>query len=237
MRPKVIAFPFAGGNKYSFQPLKTELRKGGVDMIVLELPGRGARVRESFLDNMEVIVEDVFQRTVQESEGEYLLYGHSLGGLIGYLVCQRLEQEFRSLPSKLIVSGIGAPGKHSIDRYHDLPRGEFWQKVGELGGVPQDILLDTQLMDIFEPVLRSDFKAIEGYKYVPVQPLITSIDVFHGTEESLASEEIVGWHDESSGQVTIRELSGGHFFILDHYPYLAQHMTETLQTLQTSFYV
>lgn len=43
---KLIAFPFAGGNKYSFDFLRPYLKSNKMALRVLEYPGRGQRIME-----------------------------------------------------------------------------------------------------------------------------------------------------------------------------------------------
>src|SRR5690606_40893251 len=96
----------------------------------------------------------------------YAIYGHSLGSLLTYLVTIRIIREGLNKPVHLFVSGRGGP---SIPRKEpptsELPRPAFINKLRELGGFPDDLLNDEDVMNFFEPILRSDFRGVETYQY------------------------------------------------------------------------
>jgi len=79
---KIICLPFAGGNKYSYTKLKPFLNKE-IDFVTLELPGRGARSLEPLESNMDLLVQDLYRQIQPYLSSDYMIYGHSMGGLIG----------------------------------------------------------------------------------------------------------------------------------------------------------
>jgi external thioesterase TEII len=214
---KIIAFPFAGGNRYSFTFLKRWLPKD-FDLVVLEYPGRGLRHKEPLLTDLVPLLEDAFLRAAGEIGTEhYIIYGHSMGALIGYLICQRIERLKLQLPLKLVVSGRCAPSvKKKQERIHHLPAALFWEKVLAFGGVPEVLVKEPALMSFFEPVLKSDFKALDDYLYRKESPLSMPIDVFYGSEEIYSSSDMSRWSDETTGHVRLFRLKGDHFFIYKH---------------------
>jgi len=159
---KIIALPFAGGNKYSFNLLTKELIKNSISLDVIEYPGRGQRFQEKFLESTLEIVDDVINKLIEKKiDSEYIIYGHSMGALIGYLVCQKLEGLKIHKPMKLIVSGRVAPSILKDRKTNQLPSKEFWEEINKLGGMPNDILKEKELKDFFEPILGSSTKLVE----------------------------------------------------------------------------
>jgi len=224
MSLKIIAFPFAGGNQYSFNFLKEELSTTKINLVVLEYPGRGRRVKEPFMNTIEEIVDDLFVQVKREIQfGEYVLYGHSMGALVAYLIGQKIMKESLKKPLKLIVSGASAPSKNKKKNTYQLPSEDFWHKVDELGGLPEDIIKEQSLRSFFEPILRSDFKVIHHYDYSGSSLLDIPIDVFFGDQEKMEIEEIVEWKTETTGEVNIRKLSGDHFFIMEHHAFFIKY--------------
>lgn len=213
----VIAFPFAGGNKYAFEFLKPGLQASDVSLQVLEYPGRGLRMNESLLDDIDQIVEDAYEQLLNKINiDSYILYGHSMGALVAYLVCKKLMMAQNKMPMKLVVSGSSAPSARTSKSIWNLPSESFWEKINEFGGLPKELLEDHDLKILFEPILKADFKAIEEYKFCKTEKMNIPIDVLYGTAEDVSYEEVLPWREESSNKVSIRELPGDHFFIYKH---------------------
>ena len=226
----IIAFPFAGGNRYSFEFLRPYLEEGGVELKVLEYPGRGRRIREPLLASLEEIEADAFERLekVINNTGEYLIYGHSMGALIGYLMSKKLEKSPLLTPRKLIVSGREAPCcKQEPEIRSNLESDAFWKEVDDLGGLPKEVLKIDELKEFYDPILRSDFSAIEGFDNSDTKKLNIPIDVFYGREEGLEYHpEVDKWNEATTKQVRIYEKSGDHFFIYEHAASIANHMLQ-----------
>lgn len=227
---KVIAFPFAGGNRYSFEFLRPYLDRRGIGLHVLEYPGRGKRIKERLRDSIAEIAADAFERLEKaiNNTGEYLIYGHSMGALIGYLVSKKLEKSPLLIPRKLIVSGREAPCcKQAPEIRSNLESDAFWKRVADLGGVPKEVLKVDELKEFYEPILRSDFSAVEDFDNSDTKKLNIPIDVFYGREEGLEYHpEVDKWNEATTKQVRIYEKSGDHFFIYEHATAIADHMLQ-----------
>ncbi|WP_025742491.1 thioesterase II family protein [Aquimarina pacifica] len=227
---KVIAFPFAGGNENSFNFLKKDLNKKGIKLEVIEYPGRGFRLEEKLLDSVDEIVKDVFDQIKDKlHQDEYIIYGHSMGALIGYLVCRKIEELKLPQPSKLIVSGREAPGVINEEKRCLLPSELFWEKISELGGFPDEILKEKGLRDFFEPILRADFRAIEYYQHIHANVLHIPIDVLYGNKEILHKSDIIEWGTITNKVVKITKLEGDHFFIYDHVGFLVDRFYQSFE--------
>jgi len=221
---KIIAFPFAGGNKYSFDFLKKMLPKR---MAVLEYSGRGQRIREPLKDDLKTIIDDAFEKLLTEIKEDYVIYGHSMGALVGYLVCQRIESLGLRKPVKLIVSGKKVPSIISEKRYTCLPDNEFWEEVAKMGGMPDKLQEHPDLIEYFTPILKADFKCIENYQYNKnASKLNVPIDVFYGSDEDITQEEADAWQEETTGNVNVTKLKGNHFFIYDHTEFFIKYFKD-----------
>jgi surfactin synthase thioesterase subunit len=224
---KIIAFTFAGGNKYSFNNLfQKEWKK-----VVLEYPGRGARMTESLLTDMKAIIADVYPKVKQEiaTSEAYIIYGHSMGSMVAYEVCKRIEKDGLPLPAKLIINGVKGPQHCKEKIISNLSDHDFWDEITQLGGIPDEIGSDPELVDFFAPILKADYKCVEGYQYDAVSPVINvPIDVFYGSEEDITEEEVAGWKEVSSKAVNITELSGNHFFIFEHNEFFTNYFQQQM---------
>ncbi|MBW8683028.1 thioesterase II family protein [Chitinophaga rhizophila] len=222
----IIMLPFAGGNKHSYQAIT-----GNVPNIhTLEYPGRGTRIREPLPVTLDLLVEDVLQQLKKtiDIHSKYMLYGHSMGALIAYLLCRKIKTLGLPMPQKLVVSGRKSPHikrKRFLSQLHDA---DFIQEVTGMGGIPDEVLQYPELMEFIIPILKGDFRVYESYQYIPGEKLSVPIDVFYGSEEGIREEDIVGWKEESLQPVHIREMKGNHFFILDHAAYFSEYLRNHL---------
>ncbi|WP_062053004.1 thioesterase II family protein [Aquimarina longa] len=227
---KIIAFPFAGGNRYSFSSIEKHVPKN-IDWITLELPGRGNRFKENLLVKIDDMVDDLLDKIIPHiQKSDYIIYGHSMGTLLGYELTKRIIQEKLKLPKHLFFTGRGAPG---FDRFKNkkstLPKELFWKEVIEMGGFPNDILDHEDLLDLYFPIMKSDFKAVEDYEFCQMKkPFLIPIHICMGNEEIGEEEDktplssMKAWSNETSYSCSFELLKGDHFFILKHPKTIAQ---------------
>jgi surfactin synthase thioesterase subunit len=216
MSINVFFLPFAGGSKYSYNHFVSNA-PDYMNVIPLELPGRGGRYCEDLETNANALVDDVIAQMQDLLETPYAIYGHSMGSLLGYLVTRRLQERNLPLPKQLIFTGCVAPcTMERLRKRHLLPKEEFLTELRMLGGSPDEILENETLMEFFEPIIRADFQAIETYRYEEAEPMYIPITIVNGDEEVRENEDVHGWQKESVYELDVRILPGRHFFIFDH---------------------
>lgn len=151
---------FAGGNCYSYNLLKT-LLTAYFDVEVLELPGRGKRITEPLIKDSVLASTDLYIQLKSKLMGsEYLIYGHGMGAILGFLVTKKMEQEMRS-PMHLIVTGNNGPGRLREKCRYNMPTTLFVQELKKLGGIPNELFENEELFRFYEPILRADFEIVE----------------------------------------------------------------------------
>ncbi|MCV6638498.1 thioesterase domain-containing protein [Candidatus Albibeggiatoa sp. nov. NOAA] len=211
----LFTLPFAGGNFYSYRAFQAYMPPY-IKMQPLEPPGRGRRVTEALLPDLEDMADDALLKLQKyDLSKPYLIYGHSMGGLMGYLLIQRLQQHKIPPPQHFIVSGRRSPDKFYHHTYHTLPPNEFIQWLKTLGGLPQSILDSDELLEFVTPIIQTDFQATETFVYEqrPRTKLQVPITAFYGTDESISEQDMENWHQESTQSVNIEQFEGDHFFI------------------------
>ena len=225
---KLICFPFAGGDKNSFNSLK-EIMPDEMEVYILEYPGRGGKVNQKLLYDINHIVEYAFQSTVKQvQDTPYIIYGHSMGALIGYLVCKKMESNLINRPTRLIVSGSKPPSKVGKEKLSSLSSEALWNKIYNYGGLHDEIKKNKTLKFFFEPIIRADFECVEKYQHNKTngEKLTIPIDVFYGSKENISDEEIVIWKEETTQTVNIIKLEGNHFFIFSHKKFFSNYFTQ-----------
>lgn len=211
----VFCLPFAGGNKYSYRLYK-ENASSFLNIIAIDYPGRGARIAEPLLEDIDTLVNDVYNQVSKEiGDTDYAIYGHSMGGLIAYLLTRVLIEKNHKAPSHLFITSTTGPSAISrTDRKrHLLPKLEFINEIKDLGGMPDEILQNDEWLYYFEPILRADFKASENYIYQNYPPLKIPITVITGSEEDMEMADVYTWQKETDCVIDFKQMPGNHFFI------------------------
>jgi len=217
---KMYCLPFAGGNSYSYRAFQEHVVFNELFSITsIELPGRGRRIREALLEDIELLTDDALQQLLKfDLTQPYVIYGHSMGALLGYLITKRLIKKQLPLPQHLFFSGCAAPPFMTQTTIKsDLSPIEFTQMLRDLGGCPSEILDDPQLFEFFAPVLRADFKAVEVYNYQADTPFNIGMTVLTGDQDSETPKNYAAeWQKETTQPIFMQEFKGEHFFIFNY---------------------
>lgn len=219
-KTKIIAIPFAGGNCHSYNKFANFLPPD-FELKSVEFPGRGDRMDEGDIQEITFLAKDIFEKIKKEiKENEYIIYGHSMGTLVGYELAREIVRNKYPLPSCLFFTGRAGPSIVEEDYISSYPKEAFWQEIRKLGGLPSEILFHEELLDFFEPILRADFKAVESYKYLRmIEPFNIPIHVIAGNQEANITEgNLETWQNETVFPLHKQFLVGGHFFIFEHIP-------------------
>ena len=225
----IIAFHYAGGNRYSYDFLKPYLN-GDIEIEVFENRGRGKRILEDPLESVDAIIEDLWisMTPLIRKKKTYCLYGHSMGALIALLVCHKIQENGLDKPMRLVVSGKKSPRLQEEKKIWKYPSQEFWEELILLGGIHKEIEDEIQLRDFFEPIIKADIKAIEEYSFTKSKQLDIPIDVLYGDEELENENDFLDWNKETTNIVNFYPFTGNHFFINGHAQSVANHFIRKL---------
>jgi medium-chain acyl-[acyl-carrier-protein] hydrolase len=233
---KLFCFPYAGGSSIVFSKWKQFLTKNaGIELRALELPGRGIRMLEPLYAGLPEAVEDLYQMISDEiSESPYALFGHSLGGLLVYELAQKIKQLNTRQPLHLFFSGKSAPHVERKKKYHLMNNEEFKRELLQLGGTPPEFFDHPELMDLFLPLLKHDFKLAEtSLTERKLDPLDCDITVFLGKEDhEISIEDANGWKLHTQRSCTLHYFNGNHFFINDEAAAVTKLIDNTLSKKQ-----
>lgn len=214
---KLFCFPYAGGSSDVYRNWKKYLDPS-IELYPVELSGRGRRMSEPLYENMQGLIEDVFRKIEPELKNStYAFFGHSLGSMVVFELTRKLLQDNIQLPEVLFVSGRKAPHlKRKPDEKltHTLNEEEFIEEIMKLGGTPKELLEHKELLDLFLPVIRKDYKIAEQYVFNDKNVQFNSdLVVLYGTKDEATYEEMLEWKAYSSRSCNFYSFEDGHFFI------------------------
>ncbi|WSL13705.1 alpha/beta fold hydrolase [Streptomyces sp. NBC_01288] len=219
---KLFCIPHAGGSARAFQPLADALGEE-TDVVPFQPAGRDTRHREQPYDTFGAAVDDIAALIEREAgDGPYAIYGHSLGGLLGYETARRLSGQGRP-PRHVFVSASRPPqrryGEDGGPAIHTFPDLAFLGALAATGGVPREFLTEDDAVAYFTARIRGDYELYGQYRHDGAEPRLTCpVTVVTGADDPVTSSHDVGlWGDLTTGPVTHLELPGaGHFFLDSH---------------------
>ncbi|WP_242902248.1 type I polyketide synthase [Actinomadura terrae] len=208
-RTRLLCLPYAGGGASAFHGWAELLPD--VEVVPVRLPGREARADEP----PTVDVDALARAALPLTDRPYAVFGHSMGGLLGFELCRRLRRLGAPPPARLFVSGSPVPHVPlSRPRVADMPDGELTAWLAELGGAPREVLDDPAVRAVWLPILRSDFAFTDDYRYTAEAPFDFPVTAFAGDADAMAGPgEMSGWQTHTSADFTLRVLPGDHFFL------------------------
>ena len=208
---RLLCFPYAGGAAMVFRQWPERLPEN-VELLAVELPGRGARAKEA---PMRVRAELVARMADElPMQAPFAIYGHSLGAVLGFALARELRRRGKPGPVHLFVSGRRAPELPEPAPMHQLPDAQFLERLKRLGGIPDAVLAHPELVEYFLPILRADITLVEEEPYRPEPPLECPITALGGDDDEKARlGELTAWGAHTAGAFEHEVFPGGHFFI------------------------
>jgi medium-chain acyl-[acyl-carrier-protein] hydrolase len=211
---RLFVFPHAGGGPADYRDWSIDCPED-VDVVGLQLPGRGMRFQESLLTNMDQLIESLGDALISCLDRPFAFFGHSLGGRIAFAAAQRLKALGLPSPRLLAVSSSRAPGACGRN-VSNLSDEAFRLHLQDLGGTPQDLLNDEELMELMLPVLRADFLLHDSLVASPAL-LDCPILACGGLDDrEVAESDLDRWRNFTDQTFTLRLFPGGHFYLREH---------------------
>ncbi len=231
-RLRLFCIPYAGGSATVFRSWPDVLASE-VEPALIQLPGRGARFRETPLTRVRAAVEMLSSAIEPYLDCPYVIFGHSLGALIGFELVRKLRRSQQPDPQHIIVCARAAPHlPNELQTVHRLADNLLVQEVQRrYGGIPHAILADAEMLQLFLPVLRADLEMLETYQYSPELPLTCAMTAYGGMQDgAVTNVQLAGWAEHTTGSFTQQMFPGNHFFVQNS-PQFLEALTSLLATI------
>ncbi|MER6346070.1 thioesterase II family protein [Streptomyces sp. NPDC001595] len=231
VRLRLFCFHYAGGSPTMFRTWPP-LMPPGVSVEPVLLPGRDARFRETPYDRMEPLAADVAEALGPRLDRPYALFGYSMGAQVAFHVAHALRAAGAPEARALFVGASPGPFLQREVPAWDQSDAHLVDYLRDMGGTPQDVLDDPELLALMLPTLRADLTTVATCPYTPRPPLGMPVHAFAGQDDASASpERMRAWERESEGEFRLTALPGGHFFLNDHLPAVAGAVHDRLREL------
>lgn len=210
---RLFCLPYAGGAASVYESWHGAFGDD-VEVCAIELPGRQARMAEPAFTRLDALVEALATAIGDELDVPYALFGHSLGSLIAFELARELRRRGAGEPCALFLSGCPSPRRpRDLPPLHDAPDAQVFTWLRTLGGLPDEVTEEPDLLEFFLPTIRADFALLETYEYEPDRPLAAPVVALAGREDTeVPLAHVLPWVAETTGPFEHHVLSGGHFF-------------------------
>jgi acyl transferase domain-containing protein/surfactin synthase thioesterase subunit/acyl carrier protein len=241
-KARLFCFPFAGGGLVSFRAWG-ELFNDTVEVVAVEAPGRGTRINEAAVDDIDVFVTRLLPEMLGWLDRPSAFFGHCLGGLTMYATLCALPNAHARFIKHAFACGVRPP--HLLKR-----RGEFEDNMAydmmlhrdfdarlppyaQTDEIFADIIrqFDTpaankmleisRLRKVLLPTIRAEFGMAYKYEYRPIEPFAFPISSFVGDADPWVSEkDSARWGDLTRGGFINHVCQGSHFLMAEDGDYI-----------------
>ncbi|GLX00438.1 thioesterase domain-containing protein [Microtetraspora sp. NBRC 16547] len=206
----LFCLPYAGGGASAFHGWAADADPR-IEVLSVVLPGRESR----FLERAAIDVVELADAIHARADRPYAIYGHSMGGRLGFEVVRELRRRGERQPVGLYLGGCRPPDlAEPLARLARTGDEELLARLAELGGIPDEVMAEPELRDLVLPVLRADFTWIDGYTYRPEPPIEVPIVAFAGeADPAVPAADIRQWERHTTGAFRLHVEPGDHFFL------------------------
>lgn len=213
----LVCFPHAGGSATYFAQMAA-LLKERLQVLAVQYPGRQDRLRDRCLTSIEELAEETYTALEPILTQPVAFFGHSMGAMIAFEVATRMQRRLDLAPAALFVSGRRAPSRRrEEENIHRRDDAGFVAELKSLSGTDMRVLDDPDVLAMVLPSMRSDYTAVETYRWRPGPRLDCPIVALTGDQDPKASlDDVQAWRSHTSGQFQLHTFTGGHFYLAEH---------------------
>lgn len=185
----------------------------------MQPPGRETRFGEPVVTEPSALLEDLATPVGMLADLPIAFLGYSFGALLAFELACHVRARFGIRLQAFVACAFPPP--------HGLPPqppdgsppvdSELIAILRNLGGTPPEVLADPELLALQLRPLRADYTILARYPRGPARAIDCPILALSGRQDRHAGPEIMqGWAEASGGEFSLRDFSGGHFFVFDH---------------------
>lgn len=222
-----------GGGAAGMYAHWAELLPADVSLVLVQLPGRHDRRAEPAFTTVEPLLDALLDEFAAELDSTpYVLFGHSMGGMLAYRLALALAENGYPMPSLLGVSSwapkgyLAGAGQLSVASDDELVRAVF-----ELGTLPPAVRDDPDVLQVVLPTLRADLAVYADY-VDDGRPVPCPVAAYGAVDDQLLEPGCMRvWAGRTDRFLGLCEFPGGHFYLDEHAVAVAADLIRHLRRL------
>ena len=228
---RLFLLPYAGGSSLSFAKWKLD----GVNIVPIDYGGHGFRYKEPLASDAEEMVDDVIiQMSLDEVNDDYMIFGHSMGGLAAWLVTEKLTEMQEKLPKKVFISAMEPPEELDGQSFKWLLDQENSdQFMLKYERVSERVLHSKRFRERFMPAIHNDYRLLSEWKYQIKHRVDVPLVIISSPEDSLMRYDVMEKWSEYSSDVKYYNMKGDHFYI-DQFEDIREILVAEMQAFGTA---
>eukprot|EP00854_Cymbomonas_tetramitiformis_P007415 gene7415-8828_t len=195
-------------------------RTNMVEILAVQLPGRGARIKEPFITTVPEVAKATLQVLGSKLiDTPYCIMAHSVGTWNSFGLLTLLREEGFPPPLKCFFSCFPSPDIPQDIRpwkpNRTLPDPEFMDEAR--GWDVNEVVFREDMWKQFSPLMRHDFYLFDEFQFTQGDnpPFHFPITTFFATNDKKVSQEMVkGWSKFSTKEFKCHEIQGHHLFVM-----------------------
>ena len=220
--PRLICFPHAGGSASYFYAFSDQLAPD-IEVFAVQYPGRQDRIAEPSPESLGELADRLAAVIAPLGCERTAFFGHSFGSVLSFEVARRVAGQLGAGPVALFASGYPAPSRIRNGSVHHRDDAGLVRELRELGGIEERWLEDPDILAAILPPLRADYRLIETHQRTSETLDGVRLTMFTGDADPHTTlEEAESWREATTGEFALEVFAGGHFYLDDHLPALAQ---------------
>lgn len=212
-RVRLLCLAQAGGAAGAFAGWRPHLPEG-LEIVPIELPGRGTRLAEPLADDVDTLVGDLADALGDDIADDYALFGHSFGGLLAYELAIALVRAGHRPPVSLLVSAVRAPHVAVDEPLHLLDDDALLAHLRRIDGLPEALLRHRPYVDTVLRAVRADLRLADRYHRRDPFRVPFPLHVLGGLADPIVPPDTLGdWERCAGGDFSVAVYPGDHFYL------------------------
>ena len=231
-KTQIICFPYLGGHAFSFRDVGNKL-EGDSQLWAANPPGHIGATGEVIKD-IDGMVEYYITELQNIVKDNYILFGHSMGGVVAYFLAQRiLRFQNISPPKAMVISASSVPLYFKDKKYADMLDKDLNETIISYGAMPKEIMSNEDFMRYLLPIFRADFQVLESSAVHSYVPLDIPVYLLYGESDPIGTASAMRrWTDYFQNMIQLIPINkANHMFIHDK----ASEVAKILKQILTNY--
>ena len=227
---RLFCLPHSGGGSARYYTWRLLLAPR-IEVVPIQLPGREMRYQEEPYTRLDRLIDDLVVPLSPYLDKPYAVFGYSVGAYIGFELVREIRRRGLLLPQAFLVAAAKSPEQEPPQPFiHQMSDTDLLHRINtRYGGIPEIILNEKQLLQIYLRAIKADFALMETYVYYEEKPFDFPIMTFGGEQDRMVVEEdLAGWRAHTSGAFSLSMMPGDHFFVQEQQGPLLEQIKEAL---------